>query len=110
LLYPKEDPSTMQLLYQCRNCDHSELAKSPVVYTHMIQQSAMDQTLATLDLSTDPTYPRTRKTCPACSNEEAVFFQSRSKAKDTSMKLFFACTNASCGHRWIVESAPDQNV
>ena len=41
----------------------------------------------TVDLSSDPTYPRTKKDCPECGYHEAVFFQSRAKRADTSMKV-----------------------
>ena len=87
LLYPKEDKLNKQLLYACRNCEFEQPAPSGTVYHHQILQSAMDQTTASVDLSHDPTYPRTKNTCPMCGHEEAVFFQSRSKAKDVTMKV-----------------------
>jgi DNA-directed RNA polymerase II subunit RPB9 len=68
--------------------------------------------MATVDLSSDPTYPRMKKFCPNCGHDECkkrvffffnnlgIFFQSRSKGKDATMKLYFACTEPNCKHRW----------
>lgn len=86
-----------------------EQYRSAIVY-HMLfflfslflfGNSQREQVTAKTDLSTDPTYPRAKRPCPKCGYPEAVFFQSRAKRADTSMKLFFACASGSCNHRWV---------
>jgi DNA-directed RNA polymerase II subunit RPB9 len=56
--------------------------------------------MASVDLSADPTFPRSLKSCPKCDHPESIFFQSRSKGKDATMKLYFACCNSECRYRW----------
>lgn len=56
--------------------------------------------MAKVHLGSDPTYQRMAKTCPECSHDEAIFFQSREKVVE-SMKLNFACTNKECGYRFV---------
>ncbi|KAG4105018.1 hypothetical protein H8356DRAFT_1366122 [Neocallimastix lanati (nom. inval.)] len=98
LLYPKEDRDTKQLLYACRNCEHQEEAKNQCVYRHAVKHTPIEETMVITDLSADPTYPRDN-------NHPSVYFQSRSRRADTSMRLYFACCNKECGHRWF-----DQDV
>ncbi|OUM64968.1 hypothetical protein PIROE2DRAFT_8112, partial [Piromyces sp. E2] len=101
LLYPKEDRINKQLLYACRNCEHQEEADNQCVYRHEIQHIPIEETMVITDLSADPTYPRDNNhPCPKC-GYEAVYFQSRSRRADTSMRLYFACCNKDCGHRWF---------
>ncbi|ORX53873.1 polymerase II polypeptide I, 14.5kDa [Piromyces finnis] len=102
LLYPKEDPLNKQLLYACRNCEHQEEADNQCVYRHEVQHIPIEETMVITDLSADPTYPRDNNhPCPKCGHEVAVYFQSRSRRADTSMRLYFACCNKDCGHRWF---------
>jgi DNA-directed RNA polymerase II subunit RPB9 len=107
LLYPKEDRPHRKLLYACRNCTFEQEAPGPVVYSRQLIASGLldaSATTATVDLSSDPTYPRaSSRPCPSCAYPEALFFQSRSKAKDATMKLYFACCNTACGYRWVEE-------
>ncbi|KAI8920414.1 polymerase II polypeptide I, 14.5kDa [Entophlyctis helioformis] len=100
MLYPKEDKANRRLLFACRNCQHEEDADQTCVYQNIITHTAMEQTIVTIDLSSDPTFPRSKRPCPKCHYPESVFFQSRSKAKDATMKLFFACCAPNCGNRW----------
>lgn len=52
--------------------------------------------LASQDVRSDPTLPRTRDVrCPQCANNEAVFFTA---STEEGMTLFLNCCN--CGHRW----------
>ncbi|KAJ8322935.1 hypothetical protein BDV3_006786 [Batrachochytrium dendrobatidis] len=98
MLYPKEDRRERKLLFACRNCTHVEEADNTCVYSHTISHIPLEQTLVVIDLKSDPTFPRSKTECPKCSHMEAVFFQSRSKGADATMKLFFACCE--CNHRW----------
>ena len=100
VLYPREDKINKTLVFACRNCDHQQDATVSIVYRHVITHTQMEQTMASVDLSGDPTYPRSEKECPACGHNECIFFQSRSKGKDATMKLYFACTDPDCKHRW----------
>ncbi|TPX72785.1 hypothetical protein SpCBS45565_g00090 [Spizellomyces sp. 'palustris'] len=93
MLYPREDRGTRALLYGCRHCNHVEEADSTCVYQHIVSAQAKD-------LASDPTFPRIDRTCPRCGYHEAVFFQSRSKSRDATMKLRYVCCNTQCGHRW----------
>ncbi|KAI9206343.1 uncharacterized protein BJ171DRAFT_497302 [Polychytrium aggregatum] len=100
MLYPKEDHHNRILLFACRNCNHEEGGDNPCVYRHVLSNTAMDLTMQHADLYNDPTYPRANKTCPQCGYNQAVFFMSRAKRADVSMKLYFACCSPDCGHRW----------
>ncbi|KAI9089816.1 DNA directed RNA polymerase II polypeptide I [Phlyctochytrium arcticum] len=100
MLYPREDRATRRLLYGCRHCNHVEEADSTCVYQHIVSAQAKEQTLGSKDLANDPTFPRASKTCPKCGYHECVFFQSRSKHRDATMKLRYVCSNTQCGHRW----------
>jgi DNA-directed RNA polymerase subunit M/transcription elongation factor TFIIS len=77
-------------------------APSARVYLHYVREtppvSSIDQNLA--ELANDPTLPRTSEPdlCPACKNDEAVFFQSPVRRPQDPLTLFFICTR--CRHRW----------
>ncbi|KAJ1914985.1 DNA-directed RNA polymerase II core subunit rpb9 [Tieghemiomyces parasiticus] len=101
LLYPREQRSTRTLFFACRNCDHSEVAKSNCVYVHEIKHAPSEQTMVITDLSADPTLPRTTDLqCPKCGYNEAVFFQTQSRSADSRMTLYYVCCNKECSHRW----------
>ncbi|KAL2918468.1 DNA-directed RNA polymerase II subunit RPB9 [Polyrhizophydium stewartii] len=106
MLYPKEDRAARKLMFACRNCDFIEDAQGTCVFRHVITRVPIEQTLVSIDLSSDPTFPRSKTMCPQCGHMEAVFFQSRSKGKDANMKLFFAC--CSCNHRWTQDTPGTQ--
>jgi DNA-directed RNA polymerase II subunit RPB9 len=90
LLYPREDRVEKRLLVACRSCDYEVEAPAYKVYSRNINLfQENDPILATVDLSSDPTYPKILNQCPKCKNNEAVFFQSKSKQKDANMKVFF---------------------
>ncbi|KAI8622535.1 mCG22814-like protein [Chytriomyces sp. MP71] len=110
MLYPKQDKESKTLIYACRHCHkHYGIDQDhQCVHRNIIKQSAISQTLARVDLSSDPTYPRINKLCPSCGYDEAVFFQSKAKATDTTMQLYFACCSNTCGFRWTVDTVPNQ--
>ncbi|KAJ3071957.1 hypothetical protein HDU98_004522 [Podochytrium sp. JEL0797] len=89
MLYPKEDPASRTLLYGCRNCgrEYSTEHEHQCVFKHLIKHSEAEQTLARVDLSSDPTYPRVAKVCPVCGNDTVLFFQSRAKSTDATMQM-----------------------
>jgi DNA-directed RNA polymerase II subunit RPB9 len=88
-LYPREDRVNKSLLVACRSCDYEVESPSFKVYSRNINLTQEnDPILALVDLSCDPTYPKVLNKCPKCSNNEAVFFQSKSKQKDANMKVF----------------------
>ncbi|KAI8805320.1 hypothetical protein BJ742DRAFT_681184 [Cladochytrium replicatum] len=101
MLYPKERKDERKLYYGCRNCDYEEEASdlNKCVYKQIFTRSALDQTTALVDLAKDPTYPRANVECARCHSQEAIFFQSKNKKGDDSMKLFFACVQ--CNYRWV---------
>ncbi|KXS21996.1 RNA polymerase II 15-kda subunit, partial [Gonapodya prolifera JEL478] len=100
LLYPKEDKDNRRLLFVCRNCQHEEPDDNRV-FRHEVQITPVEQTMIIKDLGTDPTLPRADKICQKCGHNEAVYFQSRARRADTSMRLYFACANKDCQHRWV---------
>mmetsp|Transcript_30600 Transcript_30600/g.51551 ORF Transcript_30600/g.51551 Transcript_30600/m.51551 type:complete len:116 (+) Transcript_30600:345-692(+) len=101
ILYPKEDKDRKQLLYACRNCDHSEPAPHTCVYRNEVHHAESERTVILHDLAADPTLPRTKGVrCAKCGNNEAVFFQSTSRTDTEGMTLFFVCCNSDCQHRW----------
>ncbi|KAJ3404767.1 DNA-directed RNA polymerase II core subunit rpb9 [Chytriomyces hyalinus] len=104
MLYPKEDSDSKMLTYACRHCSKSYGidAEHHCVHRNQIKANPIAQTLARVDLSSDPTYPRLQKECPQCGFDEAVFFLSKAKATDTTMQLYFACCSNVCGYRWTV--------
>ncbi|KAJ3384813.1 DNA-directed RNA polymerase II core subunit rpb9 [Lobulomyces angularis] len=87
LLYPRENKNERTLLMACRNCDNQEEAISMRVFKHDVFTAQEDHTSRNVILSDDPTYPRIEKECPACGYHEAVYFQSRAKSADTTMKV-----------------------
>ncbi|SAM08966.1 hypothetical protein [Absidia glauca] len=100
LLYPREDKSSRQLMFSCRNCQFQEKADNLRVYRHEIIHAPSEQTMVLTDLSADPTLPRANIPCPRCSYPEAVFFQSSSRRVEAKMTLFYVCGSRVCGHRW----------
>ncbi|KAF2003142.1 hypothetical protein P154DRAFT_111380 [Amniculicola lignicola CBS 123094] len=98
LLFPKEDKENHKLLFACRTCAFTEDAPSSCVMRHEIASSVGDTAGITQDVATDPTLPRTQQPCPACGENEAVFFQSQQRTADTGMRLYYVCS--ACGNVW----------
>ncbi|KAK2624818.1 hypothetical protein QTJ16_006011 [Diplocarpon rosae] len=96
MLYPKEDPDTHRLQFACRTCQYSEEATSSCVFRNILNNAVGETAGVTQDVGSDPTLPRSNKTCPKCKTEDAVFFQSQQRSAETGMKLFYVCCG--CGH------------
>ncbi|KAG5960291.1 DNA-directed RNA polymerase II core subunit rpb9 [Claviceps cyperi] len=96
MLYPKEDEDAHTLQFTCRTCQYTEEAQSTCVFRNVLNNSAGETAGVTQDVGSDPTLPRSNKTCPQCTHEEAVFFQSQQRSAETGMKLFYVCCE--CGH------------
>lgn len=99
-LYPLEDRHSRVLLFVCRHCGKRERAENTCVHTTSFASGQEDKAVDTENIVNDPTFARADVTCPVCHYGSAVFFQSRSKRRDASMKLFFVCANPMCKHRW----------
>ncbi|KAL6766507.1 RPB9 [Auxenochlorella protothecoides x Auxenochlorella symbiontica] len=98
LLYPKEDRANKRLVYHCRSCPYVEAADPSewCVFRNEVQHTSKEKLVVLQDVRSDPTLPRTKDVrCPACANNEAVFF---SASTEEGMTLFFNCIK--CGHRW----------
>ncbi|KAI8820802.1 uncharacterized protein EV422DRAFT_496532, partial [Fimicolochytrium jonesii] len=109
LLYPKEDRAERKLTFNCRHCNHSEEAEFTQVYSHVVSATAREQTAEEVALASDPTFPRANNIkCPKydCTSTEAVFYHSRSKHRDATMKLFYSCVK--CGHRFTIDPAAEK--
>ncbi|KAI0976143.1 hypothetical protein F4678DRAFT_416054 [Xylaria arbuscula] len=96
MLYPKEDEDSHKLMFTCRTCQYTEEATSSCVFRHVLNSAAGETAGVTQDVGSDPTLPRSDKTCPACQHHEAVYFQSQQRSAETGMKLFYVCCE--CGH------------
>ncbi|KAM5351065.1 hypothetical protein ACJ41O_003788 [Fusarium nematophilum] len=96
MLYPKEDVDTHKLQFTCRTCQYTEDAQSTCVFRNVLNTSAGETAGVTQDVGSDPTLPRSNKSCPNCAHNEAVFFQSQQRSAETGMKLFYVCCE--CGH------------
>ncbi|KAH0490727.1 hypothetical protein TgHK011_002183 [Trichoderma gracile] len=96
MLYPKEDEDLRKLQFTCRTCQYTEDAQSTCVFRNVLNSSSGETAGVTQDVASDPTLPRSNKTCPKCAHQEAVFFQSQERSADTGMKLFYVCCE--CGH------------
>ncbi|GAA5988449.1 hypothetical protein JCM10908_003570 [Rhodotorula pacifica] len=96
LLYPREDKVHHVLMYACRNCHYEEETHNPCVYKHDLIVAAKETAGVTQDLETDPTLPRSNITCPRWS----VFFGDQGRRAQTSMTLFYNCTNC---HRTFLD-------
>ncbi|OTB01408.1 hypothetical protein M426DRAFT_323542 [Hypoxylon sp. CI-4A] len=96
MLYPKEDEDAHKLQFTCRTCQYTEEATSSCVFRNIINNAAGETAGVTQDVGSDPTLPRSSKTCPVCKHDEAVFFQSQQRSAETGMKLFYVCCG--CGH------------
>lgn len=55
MLYPKEDKDARRLMYQCRTCQHTEVATSNCVYRNILKNVAGDTAGVTQDVTHDPT-------------------------------------------------------
>ncbi|KAK6501555.1 DNA-directed RNA polymerase II core subunit rpb9 [Arthrobotrys musiformis] len=95
MLYPKESREHRRLIYVCRNCGFEDEAASQCVFRNVLSSVAEETAGVTTDVGSDPTLPRSNRTCPACHESEAVFFQSQQRKEDTKMRLFYVC--CSCG-------------
>ncbi|KWU42667.1 DNA-directed RNA polymerase II subunit I [Rhodotorula sp. JG-1b] len=100
LLYPREDKVHHVLMYACRNCPYEEETHNPCVYKHDLIVAAKETAGVTQDLETDPTLPRSNITCPRCGHQESVFFGDQGRRAQTSMTLFYNCTNC---HRTFLD-------
>ncbi|KAI5855079.1 hypothetical protein GGS23DRAFT_590107 [Durotheca rogersii] len=96
MLYPKEDEDAHKLQFTCRTCRYTEEATSSCVFRNVMNNAAGETAGVTQDVGSDPTLPRSNKTCPSCGHEEAVFFQSQQRSAETGMKLFYVCCE--CGY------------
>ncbi|KFY17744.1 hypothetical protein V492_00412 [Pseudogymnoascus sp. VKM F-4246] len=96
MLYPKEDNDTRRLQFACRTCQYSEEAISSCVFRNVLNNAVGETAGVTQDVGSDPTLPRSNKSCPKCKAEDAVFFQSQQRSAETGMKLFYVCCG--CGH------------
>ncbi|KAG5439903.1 hypothetical protein PCANB_000185 [Pneumocystis canis] len=85
MLYPREEKSQKRLLYACRNCNYSEVAKNLCIFRNELRSSSVETAGVTADLGSDPTLPRSNKECPSCHARESVFFQSQGKQAETKM-------------------------
>jgi len=85
MLYPKEDPDTHRLQFACRTCQYSEEAASSCVFRNVLNNAVGEIAGVTQDVGSDPTLPRSNKTCPKCKTEDAVFFQSQQRSAETGM-------------------------
>ncbi|GAB4821808.1 hypothetical protein N2152v2_008854 [Parachlorella kessleri] len=98
LLYPKEDRERKKLVYFCRSCGYQEDVETTewCVYRNEVHHTAKEKNVVLQDVRSDPTLPRTKDVrCPACQNNEAVFFSAHT---EEGMTLFFNCCQ--CGQRW----------
>ncbi|KAK3277960.1 DNA-directed RNA polymerases II, IV and V subunit 9B [Cymbomonas tetramitiformis] len=101
ILYPREDKENQKLLFSCRNCDHSEVAPTSMVFRNEVLHTASERTQIIQDVAADPTLPRTKGVrCAKCGHGEAVFFQSTSRSDTEGMTLFFVCCKTECQYRW----------
>ncbi|KAI8917566.1 hypothetical protein DFJ77DRAFT_310178 [Powellomyces hirtus] len=100
LLYPREERATRRLVFGCRHCSHEEEAEHTQVYEHIVSAVAREQKVDGADLIMDPTVPHTKSKCPKCGVEDALFFPSRSKSREATMKLTYVCCVPSCKHVW----------
>ncbi|KAI1433375.1 hypothetical protein GGR50DRAFT_503632 [Xylaria sp. CBS 124048] len=96
MLYPKEDEDAHKLMFTCRTCLYTEEATSSCVFRHVLNNAVGETAGVTQDVGSDPTLPRSNKSCPSCQHNQAVFFQSQQRSAETGMKLFYVCCE--CGH------------
>ncbi|KAH9887442.1 hypothetical protein F4778DRAFT_756707 [Xylariomycetidae sp. FL2044] len=95
MLYPKGDEDSHKLQFTCRTCQYTEEASSTCVFRNVMNNAVGETAGVTQDVGSDPTLPRSNKTCPSCQHSEAVFFQSQQRSAETGMKLFYVCCE--CG-------------
>jgi len=96
MLYPKEDEDSHRLQFVCRTCNFTDKATSSCIFRNVLNNAAGETAGVTQDVGSDPTLPRSNRTCPVCKHEEAVFFQSQQRTSETGMKLFYVCCE--CGN------------
>lgn len=91
MMYPKIDAKKKILVSHCHNCDIDEEATTNMVYQNSNVKNELNDFHIHKDVISDPTLPRTQKTCSNCGHDEAVFIQNRSSLDQTNQIIFICC-------------------
>eukprot|EP00037_Helgoeca_nana_P008327 m.74145 g.74145 ORF g.74145 m.74145 type:complete len:217 (-) comp18869_c1_seq1:284-934(-) len=106
MLYPHENKDERVLMYRCQvdGCAYIEKSTSACIYINRMAQDVDTLLLVNSDMASDPTLQHTSgrmEACPECDHDDAVFFQTLANRDVSGMRLYFVCSNRSCGHAWV---------
>jgi DNA-directed RNA polymerase II subunit RPB9 len=85
-------------------CAYIEKSTSACIYINRMAQDVDTLLLVNSDMASDPTLQHTSgrmEACPECDHDDAVFFQTLANRDVSGMRLYFVCSNRSCGHAWV---------
>jgi DNA-directed RNA polymerase subunit M len=80
----------------CRKCGFKKSKYKPLTISKTIEKSPMDNVVVVE--KSEEALPKTKITCPKCSNKEAVWWVQQTRSVDEAPTLFFRCTK--CKHSW----------
>lgn len=92
------------LTAQVDGCAYIEKSTSACIYINRMAQDVDTLLLVNSDMASDPTLQHTSgrmEACPECDHDDAVFFQTLANRDVSGMRLYFVCSNRSCGHAWV---------
>ncbi|CEF68125.1 DNA-directed RNA polymerase II subunit RPB9 [Strongyloides ratti] len=101
MLYPQEDKERRKLQFACRHCDFRQDDDSNCIYVNKLIQDVDELRHIVPEIYQDPTLPTTEEhPCPVCGNQQSVFFHAQTRKAEDEMRLYYACKNPECCHRW----------
>ena len=80
----------------CRKCGYKTGKYKPLQISEKVEKNPMDSVVVIE--KNEEALPKTRATCPTCSNKEAVWWVQQTRSADEAPTLFFRCTK--CKHSW----------
>jgi DNA-directed RNA polymerase subunit M len=79
----------------CARCNYKSKSRSKIEASEKIESKPE---IGVINEKETDTFPVTNAVCPKCSNKEAYFWTSQTRAGDEAETKFFKCTK--CKHIW----------
>lgn len=81
--------------FRCPRCSYKSKSKIKIESSEQIEKKPEIGVITNEDTDV---FPVTNATCPKCTNKEAYFWTSQTRAGDEAETKFFRCTK--CKHTW----------